>query len=73
MNMTPIDQMDAGLDLVKTARIALAADGFFDTDGIMAIAATLDRAIKDLGVLREHLNREQAAGIPVAKGGRTIA
>ncbi|MEJ0092574.1 MAG: hypothetical protein WDN46_12550 [Methylocella sp.] len=54
-----IDQIDAGLDLLNTAFLALMADrGFLDDDAISSVAATLQHAMNRLGPIREKINDE---------------
>jgi hypothetical protein len=51
-----IDQMDAGLDLLVTARMALLADGGIAPGTIESIGNTIECALKNLRPVREIVN-----------------
>ncbi|MBN8934989.1 MAG: hypothetical protein J0I13_01485 [Rhizobiales bacterium] len=51
-----IDQMDAGLDLLVTARMALLTDGGVGQETIEAIGNTIELALKSLRPVREIVN-----------------
>lgn len=53
---TAIDRLDAGLDLLLTAEMALRADGWVDAEVIEAVRNTIGRGLEHLRPLRSVLN-----------------
>ena len=51
-----IDQMDTGLDFLRTAATALRADGWVDAETIEAIRNTIDKGIAALAPVRDLIN-----------------
>lgn len=56
-----IDQMDAGMDMLNTAMLALFANDFVDEDTLPAIRGTIEQALKRLGPVRTAINEMHAA------------
>jgi hypothetical protein len=52
-----IDQMDAGMDLLRTVWLALQERGSLDDTMLDAVANTLNDAINTLGPVREAVNK----------------
>lgn len=52
----PVDQMDAGLDLLLTARTALHAEGWIDRETVTAIRGTIDQALYLLAPVRDRID-----------------
>lgn len=59
----PIDQMDVGISLVKTAWLAMQDTGWVDDEALMAISETLELALRTLKPVRALLN-EQHGRVP---------
>jgi Rha family phage regulatory protein len=51
-----VDDMDAGLDLLRTAETALFAESYLDRETLIAIRGTIGQAIKKMAPVREHLD-----------------
>lgn len=52
-----IDQMDAGMDIMRTVRMALMSE-WFDPKELLSIAGTMTRGIEALEPVREAINEE---------------
>ncbi len=57
-----IDEMDAALDLIRTAELALYADGWVNDDAIEFIRGCLEQGIKRLRPVREAVNVAHGEG-----------
>jgi hypothetical protein len=51
-----VDMMDAGLDLLAVAEIALRAESWVDRETIAAVSNTIHQALKQLRPAREIIN-----------------
>ncbi|AID29566.1 hypothetical protein ACVILI_003448 [Mesorhizobium sp. USDA 4775] len=60
-NIAAIDQMDAGIDLLRTAWLALHSRDLLDDTMTDAIANTLNDAINTLRPVREAVNSAHKA------------
>lgn len=54
--------MDAAVDLVRTARLALEASELLDDNAIDAICSTLEMALREFAPARAALNEAHAGG-----------
>lgn len=61
-NANPADRLNAGLDLLLTAYLAMNATGWLDEEAMDAIRHTVDRGIDCLRPLRTVLEDIQSAG-----------
>ena len=61
MKPAPIDQMDVGISLVKTAWLAMQDTGWVDADALMAISETLELALSILKPVREMINEQHGS------------
>ncbi|MCG5237112.1 hypothetical protein [Xanthobacter oligotrophicus] len=62
LNACPADRLNAGLDLLLTAYVAMNATGWLDEEAMNAIRHTVDRGIECLRPLRVVLEDMQSAG-----------
>lgn len=62
VNPCPADRLNAGLDLLLTAYVAMNASGWLDEEAMDAIRHTVDRGIECLRPLRSVLESGQPAG-----------
>lgn len=64
------DQLDVGLDLIRTCENACYQDGGCSKDDVHAIASTIEQAVKlFIDPVREWLDDQNAATYAVLKGG----
>lgn len=57
-----IDQMDGGMDKLRTVWLALQAVGHLDEEALGAISATLDSAIEGLKPVRDAIGAAHGNG-----------